>query len=216
VANPHPDHDTLAPFRKRFLPEIERLFVQVRLMAPQRGVLKLGELALEGTQVQANASQHSALSYGHIEKRQAHLKAEVVPRLALAEAADTERPDGLSLPEAWARRLAALAEAQATIEAAAQERLAYEQADAEAKLRAREEKARASGKPPRGRPPAPPTGGVRATDPVHLTEGDSRIMPVSGGGLERGEHAHAAPCVRIDVARYDDRCERTGGESGRP
>jgi transposase len=37
AANPHLNHDTLAPFRQRFLPEIERLFVQVLLMAQQRG-----------------------------------------------------------------------------------------------------------------------------------------------------------------------------------
>jgi hypothetical protein len=104
-------------------------------------------------------------------------------------------PDGLSLPEAWARRearLTALAEAKATIEAAAQERLAHEQADYEAKLKARGQKVQATGKPPRGRPPAPPTGGVRATDPVNLTEEDSRLRAVSGGDFEQGYHAQAA------------------------
>jgi hypothetical protein len=123
------------------------------------------------------------------------LKAEVAQLLALAEAADTELPDGLSLPEELARRaarLAALAEAKATIEAAAQERLAREQADYEAKLKAREEKAQATGKSPRGRLPRPPTGGVRATDQVNLTDEDSRIRPVSGGSFEQCYNAQAA------------------------
>jgi transposase len=195
AANTHPDHDTLAHFRKRFLPEIERLFVQVLLIAQQMGVLKLGNLALDGSKVHANASKHSALSYGHIEKLEAHLQAEVAQLLALAEGADVELPEDLSLPEELARRearLQALAEAKATIEAAAQERLAREQADYAAKLKAREEKAQATGKPPRGRPPAPPTGGVRATDQVNLTDADSRIMPVSGGSFEQCYNAQAA------------------------
>jgi transposase len=63
AANEHPDHDTIATFRRRFLPEIEVLFVQVLGMAREMGVLKLGTVALDGTKIHANASRHSALSY---------------------------------------------------------------------------------------------------------------------------------------------------------
>jgi transposase len=63
AANDHPDHDTIATFRRRFLKEIEGLFVQVLALAREIGMLKLGTVALDGTKIHANASRHSALSY---------------------------------------------------------------------------------------------------------------------------------------------------------
>jgi transposase len=65
AANDHPDHDTIAAFRRRFLPQIEDLFVQVLVLAREIGVLKLGTVGLDGTKIHANASRHSALSYEH-------------------------------------------------------------------------------------------------------------------------------------------------------
>ena len=65
TANEHPDHDTIATFRRRFLKDIEGLFVRVLELAREMGVLKLGTVALDGTKIHANASRHSALSYGH-------------------------------------------------------------------------------------------------------------------------------------------------------
>jgi transposase len=61
ASNEHPDHDTIATFRRRFVPQIEALFVQVLLLAHEMGVLKLGAVALDGTKIHANASRHSAL-----------------------------------------------------------------------------------------------------------------------------------------------------------
>ena len=89
AANDHPDHDTIATFRRRFLAEIEGLFVQVLMLAREAGLLKLGTVALDGTKVHANASRHSALSYEHASKLEAQLKAEVGELMALAEAADS-------------------------------------------------------------------------------------------------------------------------------
>src|SRR3954471_3483124 len=88
AANQHPDHDTIAAFRRRFLQEIEGLFVQVLAVAREMGVLKMGTVALDGTKIHANASRHSALSYEHAGKIEAQLKAEVAELLAKAEAAD--------------------------------------------------------------------------------------------------------------------------------
>jgi hypothetical protein len=86
-ANSHPDHNTLCTFRKRFLSEIEALFVQVLLIAKAMKLVKLGTVALDGTKIQANASRHSALSYGHADKLEAQLLAEVKALLAHAESA---------------------------------------------------------------------------------------------------------------------------------
>jgi hypothetical protein len=195
AANDHPDHDTIAAFRRRFAKEIEALFVQVLLLAREMGLLKVGTVALDGTKIHANASKHSALSYEHAGKIEAQLKAEVAELMAKAEAADkADLPDGLSIPDELARReerLKKLAEARAKIEARAKERYERELAEHRAKLAAREAKQKASGRKPGGKPPEPPVEGPRPTDQINLTDEDSRIMPVSGGGFEQCYNAQA-------------------------
>jgi transposase len=195
AGNEHPDHDTVAAFRKRFLVQIEGLFVDVLKLARAMGMLKLGTVAIDGTKVHANASRHSALSYGHARKIEKQLKKEVRELLHLAERADeADIPDGMSIPEELERRelrLAALAEAKAKLEVRAEERLEREQAEHQAKLAARAEQAKLSGKKPGGRPPEPPTGGVREKDQINLTDEDSRIMKVAGGGFEQCYNAQA-------------------------
>jgi transposase len=195
AANDHPDHDTIATFRKRFLKQIQTLFVQVLGVAREMGVLQMGTVALDGTKIHANASRHSALSYEHAGKIEAQLRAEVVELMAKAEAADqADAPDGMSIPEELAlreTRLAEIARAKAIIEARAMERFARERADHDARLAAREAKQAATGKKPGGKPPAPPVEGPRPTDQVNLTDEDSRIMPVAGGGFDQCYNAQA-------------------------
>ncbi len=196
AANDHPDHDTIATFRPRFLKEIEALFVQVLLLAREMGVLKLGTIGLDGTKIHANASRHSALSYAHAGKIEAQLKAEVADLMAKAEAADAaDIPDGLSIPDELARRderLRKLAEARAKIAARAKERHARAQAEHEAKLAARAAKTAATGKKPGGKPPPPPAEGPLPDDQINLTDDESRIMPVAGGGFDQCYNAQAA------------------------
>ncbi len=196
AANEHPDHDTIAAFRRRFLPQIEGLFVQVLGVAREMGVLKLGTVALDGTKIHANASRHSALSYEHAGQIEAQLKAEVADLMAKAAAADqADVPDGMSIPEELARRetrLAAIARAKVTIEARAKERHAREQAEHDARMAQRAAKTAATGKKPRGRVPQPPAEGPLPTDQVNLTDEQSRIMPVASGGFEQCYNAQAA------------------------
>jgi transposase len=195
AGNEHPDHDTIAAFRKRFLPQIQALFVEVLRLARTMGMLKLGTVALDGTKVHANASRHSALSYGHAKKIEKQLKKEVQQLLRLAEAADgVNTPDGMSIPEELERRelrLEAIAAAKAKIEARAAERLEREKAEHQSKLAARAEQEKRTGKKPRGRPPEPPTGGVKDSDQVNLTDEDSRIMKVAGDGFDQCYNAQA-------------------------
>src|SRR5476649_2877255 len=199
AANDHPDHDTIAAFRRRFLKEIEALFVQVLQLAREMGLLKMGTIGLDGTKIHANASRHSALSHEHAGKIEAQLKSEVAELLAKAEAADqTDIPDGMSIPEELARRedrLKQLAVARAKIEARAKERYAREMAEHEAKLAAREAKTAATGKKPGGKLPQPPTEGPQPSDQINLTDEESRIMPVAGGGFEQCYNAQAAVAV---------------------
>jgi transposase len=189
AADEHPDHDTLNTFRKRFLKEIEALMVQVLMIARTLGVLHLGNIALDGSKLKANASRHSALSYGHIRKLEEQLTDEVKKLMELAEAADNEKlPDGISLPEEIARRedrLKAIAAAKIKIEERARERFAQEQAAYQAQLDKRAAKARGSGKPPRGKAPVPPIEGAQDKDQINLTDEESRIMKVAGGGFDQ-------------------------------
>jgi transposase len=192
----HPDHDTIATFRRRFLGQLQALFLQVLELAKEMKLLKLGTVCLDGTKIHANASRHSALSHGHIEKLEVQLKAEVAELFALAESADRANvPDGVSLPEEIKRRqdrLAAMATAKAKLAERAAERHAREQAEYEQKMADRAAKEKRTGKKPGGKPPAPPASGPSATDQVNLTDEDSRIMPMAGGGFEQSYNAQAA------------------------
>ncbi len=131
--------------------------------------------------------------------------------MAKAVGADTaDFPDGLSIPEELARReerLGKIAEARAKIEARARERPVRELAEHEAELAARAAKTAATGKKPGGKPPEPSGAGPLPKDQINLTDEDSRIVPVAGGGFEQCYNAQAAVAtgrrlvVAVDVVR---------------
>lgn len=194
AANSHPDHDTIANFRRRFHGEIAALFRQVLLFAHASGVLKLGTVSLDGTKIKANASKHKALSYQHACKLEEQIQAQITALLSLAEAADkADLPDGLSVPEELSRRekrLEVLRAAKAEIERRAEERHAVEQREYEQKLAEREKKEKETGKKPRGKGPQPPVAGPGPNDQVNLTDPDSRIMP-KGKSFKQAYNAQA-------------------------
>ena len=196
AAGSHPDHDTLASFRRRFLDELADIFLQVLELAGEMKLLKLGTISLDGTKLHANASRHSALSYGHIQALERQLKTEVQELLALAESADqTELPDGIDLPDEIKRRqdrLVAMAAAKARIEARARVRFEQDQAIYQEKLAQRATRTAETGKKPGGTPPNAPVEGPTAHDQINLTDEDSRIMRVAGGGFEQCYNAQAA------------------------
>ncbi len=198
AANHHPDHDTLAHFRKTFLVELEDLFVQVLALAQAMKLVKLGQISLDGTKIKANASKHKALSHGRIEKLEAQLREEVQALLKKAADVDQEElADGIDLPAEIARRedrLEALAEAKTKIAERVKERDEQARKDYQEKL-ARREALRAAGKKPRGKEPKAPETGPQAKDQINLTDEESRIMP-SADGFVQGYNAQAA----VDVA----------------
>jgi transposase len=178
----HPDHDTIANFRKAFLVEIQGLFVKILLLAQAAGVLKLGNLSLDGSKIHADASKSQAVSYKRLLELETQLKQEVQELLRLGEQADqgeVNLPGGLIVEDEVtlrAERLAKLAEAKAVLEARAQERYQMEKAEYEAKMQERTKKARKRHHKPKGRPPQPPEPGPREKDQYNFTDPDSRIM----------------------------------------
>src|SRR5467141_416480 len=131
AADQHPDHDTIANFRKQHLAKLGELFVQALQLCQKAGLVKLGHVAVDGTKMQANASKHKAMSYARMEEKEQQLKAEVEKLLAQAAETDTAEDAlygkgkrGDELPAELARResrLKKIAEAKAALEQEARE-----------------------------------------------------------------------------------------------
>ena len=169
----------------------------VEEFAARARVLQVGDItvAIDGTKILANASKHSAVSYGHAVKQMQLAEEQITQLLQKAEDADsTPLQDGLTIPEEIKRRedrLAKLREAKQAMEARAKQRLLEEQAAYQEKLAARQSKEQSTGKKPRGKAPAPPKEGPRDKDQYNFTDPESRIMKVRGG-YEQSYNAQAA------------------------
>ena len=197
----HPDHDTIANFRKTFLGELQELFVQILLLAQAAGVLKLGNISLDGSKVHADASKSHAVSYKRLLELESQLRQEVQELLSLGEQADQgelQLPEGLVLEDELSLRqvrLENLARAKTVLEERAKERYAAEQAEYEAKLKERTKKARKRHHKPQGRPPKAPEPGARDKDQYNFTDPDSRIMKNS---TDAGFDQHYNVQVAVD------------------
>lgn len=175
TARQTPDFRTIAAFRKRHLATLAGFFTQVLALAAEAGLVKLGQVALDGTKVHANASRHKAMSYGRMAERASVLEGEVAGWLERAQAADTaedatlgdrqgdELPPHLATKE---RRAAAIRKAKAALE---------ERARAQAE---------AAGKDPEQAVVLPKTQ-------YNFTDPESRIMKTPGG-FEQCYNAQAA------------------------
>lgn len=178
----HPDHDTIANFRKNFLPEIQELFVQVLLLAQAAGVLKMGNLSIDGSKIHADASKSHAVSHKRLLELEEKLREQVAQLFDLAERADqgeVNLPENLVIQDEIAlrqTRLENLSKAKSVLQERAKQRYANELAEYEAKMRKREEKTRKTKRKPGGREPKAPTPGPRDQDQYNFTDPDSRIM----------------------------------------
>ncbi len=197
----HPDHDSIATFRKRHIAALGELFVQVFELCRNAGLVKLGHHAIDGTKMGANASKHKAMSYGRMEEAEAKLKAEVQALLEEAERVDAEEDArygkgkrGDELPEELRRResrLKKIAQAKAALEAEAKAKAEAQAAEARAKLEERAAKEQETGKKTAGKPPQVPDVDQAKPDPKaqrNFTDPDSRIMP---DGANKGAFSQA-------------------------
>lgn len=185
AGNHHPDHDTISSFRKRFLPEIKTWFKEILLIGKELGVVKLGNIYIDGTKVQANASRHKAMSYEYIQKLEKQLEEEIEKLLSLAVAQDESEKDlALDIPDEIRRRedrLSKIQEAKKVVEQRASERYQKEKEEYDAKMAQRKEQQEMTGKKPRGREPQAPSDKPNDKDQYNFTDPASRIMKTSKG-----------------------------------
>jgi len=203
----HPDHATIAEFRKRHLKALSGLFMQALLLCSEAGLVKLGHVSIDGTKIKANASKHKAMSYKHMNETEARLKSEIEALLAAAEKTDADEDAqygkdrrGDELPDELQRResrLQKIREAKAALEEEAREKAEHERAKAKQKLAEREKEERRTGKKKRGsKPQAPDPEQARPDDTAqrNFTDAESRIMPDGGnkGSFVQGYNAQIA------------------------
>jgi transposase len=207
----HPDHATIAEFRKRHLEALSGLFTQALLLCSEAGLVKLGHVSIDGTKIKANASKHKAMSYKHMNETEARLKQEIDALLATAEKTDAEEDaqygkdrHGDELPAELQRResrLQKIGEAKAALEQEAKEKASQQRVEAEQKLAEREEEERRTGKGKRGRKPCPegaqPDPDKAKPDDTaqrNFTDPESRIMPdgANKGSFVQGYNAQIA------------------------
>ena len=215
--DPHPDHATIAEFRKRHLDALSGLFTQALLLCAEAGLVKLGHVAIDGTKIKANASKHKAMSYKRMNETEARLKQEIDGLLAAAEKTDAEEDarlgkdrHGDELPDQLQRResrLKKIQEAKAALEKAAREQVEQERSAAEPKLAEREEEEQRTGRKPRGRKPELPDPEQARPDDTtqrNFVDPESRIMPdgANKGSFVQGYNAQIAvdSCSQVIVA----------------
>jgi transposase len=191
--NLHPDHDTIATFRRRFFTELAGLFVQILLLAQELGFGHVGQINLDGTKIAANASKHSAMSYERIVTLMKQYEEESIRLLKLADQADNT-PTGLDIPAELSLReelQTRLAKAKSVIEQRQQQVHAQKQREYEEKMEQRRAKEALTGKKTRGKVPSPPVDKVDPKAQFNFTDPESRIMK-TGNGYGQCFNAQAA------------------------
>jgi transposase len=185
AADQHPDHDSLAEFRRRHLDALAGLFVQVLRLCQAAGLVKLGHVALDGTKIKAHASKHKAMSYGRMTVAEQQLEAEI--RTLLEQAAQVDAAEdteygrgrrGDELPAELARResrLTKIRTAKAALEQAAKAEAEQAAEMARAKLAAREQRV-GSAKGGVPQVPDPEQAQPAPEAQYNFTDPDSRIM----------------------------------------
>jgi transposase len=197
VGDDIPDFRTISDFRKLHLQELSDLFVQILQWCQEAGLVKLGDIALDGTKIKANASRHKAMSYGRMKEEESRLQGEIQELLATAEAADGREdqehgPDrrGDELPEELARResrLRRIHQAKRALEARG--KAAAEQARREQELGSEEGEEVPEKRGRRG----PEVSEVPAEkQQYNFTDPESRIMRASNKGWDQCGNAQAA------------------------
>ena len=199
AGNHHPDHDTIASFRKRHLPELKGWFKEILLIGNELGLLKLGNIFIDGTKVQANASKHKAMSYKRMKQLEKQLECEIEQLMALGQQQDEkDEQSTVDIPDEIKRRkdrLTQIDTAKKVIEQHRKEAYQEEKAEFDKKQEARKKYENQTGKKPRGRAPKEPSTEPKSKDQYNFTDPQSRIMKTSKGFDQ---------CYNAQIAVNDD------------
>jgi len=174
-ANRHPDHDTIAKFRRENFAAVSECFLRVLEMAREMKLLKVGTVSVDGTHMAASASKYKNISHGRAVELEKRLEQDIAELLSKAEAADrsvAEPPD--KLPAELARRehlREKIKAAREELERRAREKAEVERADYEAKVARREARSKH-----KGRNIKPPSDQPKPGDQANMTDHDSRLM----------------------------------------
>lgn len=203
AANEHPDHDSIAEFRRRHLPAMTALFLEVLQLCQKAGLVKLGHVALDGTKIKANASRDRNWSYAGLLQREKELAEQVQQILDQAERADRCEDERYGRGRSGDELPPELADRQKRLQT-------IRQAKAELERQAREEAEQ------KHAPEQPP---IQQAQPepeqkVNRSDADSRIMRERAGAFIQGFNAqaavdgHAQVIVAADVTqRQNDRAQ---------
>ncbi len=172
AADRHPDHDTIAAFRRENGQAFTESFTQVLLLAGELGLFKLGVVSIDGTKIDASASKIKSVRYDRIQVLRARLETDIAALVAKAEAADLAGDAPETLPEEIARRerLKAKLDAAERLEAEARSAAEADWPAYEDKKRIREARGGA------GRKPKPPDDAPPPERQTNLVDPDSRLM----------------------------------------
>ena len=199
AGNHHPDHDTIASFRKKFLPQLKGWFKEILLIGNELGLIKLGNIFIDGTKVQANASKHKAMSYKRIKQLEKQLECEIEQLMVLGQEQDEkDEKFTIDIPDEIKRRkdrLIKINTAKKVIEQRRKEAYQEQKAEFDKKQEARNKHEKETGKKPPGKAPKEPSTEPRDKDQYNFTDNESRIMKTSKGFDQ---------CYNAQIAVNDD------------
>jgi transposase len=195
AGNHHPDHDTISGFRKKFLPQMKGWFKEILLIGNELGLIKLGNIFIDGTKVQANASKHKAMSYKRMKQLEQQLECEIEQLMAHGQEQDEKEDQStIDIPDEIKRRkdrLSKINTAQKVIEQRRKEAYQEEKAEFDKKQEARDKYEKETGKRPRGKAPKEPSIAPKDKDQYNFTDPESRIMK-TGRGFDQCYNAQIA------------------------
>jgi transposase len=194
VGSDRPDFRTISDFRKEHLGRLAQLFVQVLQLAAAAGMIRLGNLAFDGSKFTGQASRHKAMSYGYMKKEEARLQAEMQALLQQAEKTDAEEDAvhgsrrGDELPEELKRREERLAVIQAAKARLEEQARAAAAAETQRRAAAEAERQR-TGQKRRGKEPSPPSAVPSDKDQCSFSDPELKMMPQSNKGWDYAGNA---------------------------
>ena len=185
AGNHHPDHDTISSFRKKFLPQLKGWFKEILLIGHELGLVKLGNIFIDGTKIQANASKHKAMSYKRMKELESKLDCEIDQLITLGQEQD-EKDDAstVNIPDEIKRRkerLIKIGTAKKVIEKRREEAYKEEKAEFDQKQKARVKQEKETGRKIGGKKPIAPSPEPKGKDQYNFTDPESRIMKTSNG-----------------------------------